>query len=117
MKRTPEVGHRVIERGIAMFKWLSAKKSEAFGLELAGLVKEIVPNDPKISDGKRQSKANYVKERMLKRIRQFKQEEVLNFYKVAKLLNAFKWDLKDANYDAKLTDSLASWILITLRAK
>lgn len=99
-----------------MFKWLSAKNSTKFGLELADLVKEFVPNDPKLSDNKRQSKANYAKERMLKRIRQFKQEEILNFYKTAKLLNSFKWDLKDAGYDEKLTDSLASWILITLRS-
>jgi hypothetical protein len=100
-----------------MFKWLSAKNAEAFGSELARLVKEFVPDDPKLSDSKRQSKANYAKERMLKRIRQFKQDEILNFYKTAKLLNAFKWDMKDAGYDEKLTDSLASWILINLRSQ
>ena len=54
---------------------------------------------------------------MLKRIRQFKQEEILNFYKTAKLLNTFKWDLKDAGYDSQLTDSLASWVLISLRTQ
>lgn len=99
-----------------MFKWLSAKNAEAFGSELAKLVAEFVPNDPNLSESKRQSKANYAKERMLKRIRQFKQEEILNFYKTAKLLNTFKWDMKDAGYDSKLTDSLASWILINLRS-
>lgn len=100
-----------------MFKWLSAKNAEAFGSEMAKLVTEFVPNDPTLNESKRQSKANYAKERMLKRIRQFKQEEILNFYKTAKLLNAFKWDLKDAGYDPKLTDSLASWILINLRSQ
>lgn len=100
-----------------MFKWLSAKNSQAFGSELAGMVKEMVPTDPTLSPAKRQSKANYAKEKMLKRIRQFKQEEILNFYKTAKLLNTFKWDLKDAGYDAQLTDSLASWVLISLRTQ
>lgn len=100
-----------------MFKWLSAKNSQAFGSELAGMVKEMVPNDPALTAAKRQSKANYAKEKMQKRIRQFKQEEILNFYKAAKLLNTFKWDLKDAGYDAQLTDSLASWVLITLRTQ
>lgn len=100
-----------------MFKWLSAKNAETFGSELAKLVAEFVPNDPKLSDAKRQSKVNYAKEKMLKRIKQFKQEEILNFYKAAKLLNAFKWDLKDAGYDAQLTDSLASWVLINLRTQ
>lgn len=79
------------------------------------MVKEMVPNDPALSPAKRQSKANYAKEKMQKRIRQFTQDEILNFYKTAKLLNRFKWDLKDAGYDQPLSDSLASWILITLR--
>jgi hypothetical protein len=100
-----------------MFKWLSAKNAEAFGSELAKLLQEYVPVDPQLNEAKRQSKANYAKERMLKRIRQFKQEEILNFYKTAKLLNTFKWDLKDAGYDQKFTDSLASWILINLRSQ
>lgn len=100
-----------------MFKWLSAKNAELFGSELAKLVQELVPNDPQLNEAKRQSKTNYAKERMLKRIRQFKQEEILNFYKTAKLLNAFKWDLKDAGYDPKMTDTLASWILINLRSQ
>lgn len=100
-----------------MFNWLSAKNAETFGSELAKLVTEFVPNDPKLGEAKRQSKVNYAKEKMLKRIKQFKQEEILNFYKTAKLLNAFKWDLKDAGYDQKLADTLASWILINLRAQ
>ena len=100
-----------------MFNWLSAKNAETFGSELAKLVTEFVPNDPKLGDTKRQSKVNYAKEKMLKRIKQFKQEEILNFYKTAKLLNAFKWGLKDAGYDQKLADTLASWILINLRAQ
>lgn len=100
-----------------MFKWLSTKNSEAFGLELATLMKEIIPNDSGLNDGKRRTKANYAKEKMLKRIRLFKQEEILNFYKTAKLLNTFKWDLKDAGYDQNLIDSFAGWILINLRAQ
>lgn len=100
-----------------MFKWLDAKKSEAFGIELAQMVKELVPNASDLSDSKRASKANYAKEKMLKRIRQFKQEEALNFYKTAKLLNSFKWELKDAGYDGKFGDGLASWVLINLRSQ
>ena len=66
------------------------KKSEAFGLELAALAMEFVRNDPKLGSSMRQSKTNYAKDRMLKRIRQFKQEEILNFYKTTKLHNALK---------------------------
>jgi hypothetical protein len=100
-----------------MFKWLSAKNSEAFGIELAGLVKELAPNDLSLSESKRQSKLNFAKEKMLKRIKQFRQDEILNFYKIARLLNSFKWDLQEVGYDPKLTDSLSAWVLINLRSR
>ena len=99
-----------------MFSWLSAKKSEKFGSELALLLMELVPKEVVLKDGKLSSKSNYAREKMLKKIRQFKQEEILNFYKTAKLLNTFKWTLNDAGYDKALADSFASWILISLRS-
>ena len=98
-----------------MFSWLSTKKSVAIGQELAGIVKELVPNDSAVGQSKRLSKANYAKEKMQKRIRQFKQEEVLNVLKTAKLLNTFKWELKDSGYDKEFVDGLASWVFIGLR--
>lgn len=98
-----------------MFKWFSTKESKAFGLELAKLVKEYGLNDAKLNDSKRLSKINYAKEKLQKRIQQFKQVEVLNFYKTATLLNTFKWELKDAGYGDELTSALASWVLVSLR--
>lgn len=98
-----------------MFKWFNAKKSKNFGVELATLVKEHAINDGKLNESKRLSKINYAKEKMQKRIQQFKQEEVLNFYKIAALLNTFKWELKDAGYEEGMTNALASWVLISLR--
>lgn len=100
-----------------MFKWFDAKNAEAFGVEMAKMVKEMVPSDSSVNESKRASKANYSKEKMQKRINQFKESEDLNFYKLAKLLNAFKWELKDAGYEAKTSDPLAAWLLTTLRAK
>ncbi len=99
-----------------MFSWLSAKKSEKFGAEMALLLMELIPKEVVLKDSKLSSKSNYAREKMLKKIRQFKQEEILNFYKTAKLLNTFKWTLNDAGYDKTLSDSFASWILITLRS-
>lgn len=98
-----------------MFKWFSVKKSKDFGLELAKLVKEHALNDGMLNESKRLSKVNYAKEKMKKRIQQFKQEEVLNFYKIATLLNTFKWELKDAGYGETMTNALASWVLVSLR--
>ncbi len=98
-----------------MFNWLNAKRSEQIGLELATLVKELALNNHSLNESKRQSKLNYAKQKMHKRIRLFKQEETLNVYKIAKLLNTFKWELKDAGYDEELAGALASWIHIALR--
>lgn len=98
-----------------MFSWFSTKRSAAFGSELAAIVIELVPKDDSTPEAKRQSKINYAKEKMQRRIRQFKQEEVLNFFKSAKLLNTFQWALKDAGYSKELTSSLSSWIFVGLR--
>lgn len=98
-----------------MFNWFSVSKSKNFGLELAKLVKEHALNDSMLNESKRLSKVNYAKEKMKKRIQQFKLDEVLNFYKIATLLNTFKWELKDAGYDEAMTNALASWVLISLR--
>jgi hypothetical protein len=100
-----------------MFSWLSAKQSEKFGSELATLLMELMPNDAALSESKRLSKSNYAKDKMQKRIMQFKQEEILNFYKIAKLLNTFKWALKDAGYDQSFADDFTKWILISLQSK
>lgn len=81
------------------------------------MLMEFVPNDPSMPDSKRTSKSNYAKEKLQKRIRQFKQEEVLNFYKTAKLLNTFKWALKDSGYEKGFIDGFVTWIFIGLRTK
>lgn len=98
-----------------MFTWFDTKKSKKLGLELATLVKEHALNDGMLNESKRLSKVNYAKEKMQKRIQLFKQEEALNFYKLATLLNAFKWELKDAKYEDSMTDALAAWVLVSLR--
>ena len=98
-----------------MFEWFSVQKSKSLGLELAKLVKEHDLHDTQRNKSKRLSKINYAKEKMLGRIRHYKQEDVLNFYKIAVLLNTFKWELKDAGYDEDMTGALASWVHVTLR--
>ena len=98
-----------------MFDWFRVKQSKDFGLELANLVKEHALNDTVSNESKRLSKINYAKEKMQKRIQRFKQEEVLNVYKIATLLNTFQWELKDAGYSEDMTGALTTWVHITLR--
>lgn len=100
-----------------MFSWLKTEGAVSVGKELAAIVIGIVPHDGTLHDGKRVSKTNYAKEKMQKRIREFKREEVLNVYKTAKLLNAFKWALKDAGYEQDYIDGFVSWVFVGLREK
>lgn len=100
-----------------MFSWLRAQKSEEFGSELAMLVVELMAGYSSLSESKRVSKTNYAKDKLKQKIARFKQEEILNFYKIAKLLNNFKWSLKDAGCDESLIDNFAKWILICLQSK
>ena len=98
-----------------MFSWLSSTRSVKFAEDLAMSLKGIVPNDKTLTEAKRLSKSNYAKEKLAKKIQTFKQEEILNFYKTAKLLNTFKWELKDAGYDQAFIDSFAAWVFLKLR--
>jgi hypothetical protein len=98
-----------------MFSWLSSTRSVKFAEDLATAVMGMVPNDKTLSEAKRLSKSNYAKEKLGKKIHAFKQEEILNFYKTAKLLNTFKWALKDAGYDEAFIDGFAAWVFLKLR--
>jgi hypothetical protein len=91
-----------------MFNWFSVKKSKNFGLELAKLALEHALNDTTVKESKRLSKINYAKEKVQKHNQHFKQEEELNFHKIATLLNTFQWELKDAGYDEDMTWALAT---------
>ncbi|OYU43227.1 MAG: hypothetical protein CFE44_19555 [Burkholderiales bacterium PBB4] len=99
-----------------MIRWLNTKKSVDCGKDLAKIAIEQIPKDLETRESKRASKINYAKEKMRTRILELKEEDVLNFYKTATLLNTFKWELKDAGYSQEVTDSLTTWILITTRS-
>lgn len=98
-----------------MFQWFNTKNAVQLGTELAKLYAELVPRDLDPANSKRITKINYAKEKMLKKIRIFKKEEVLNFFKTAKLLNTFKWKLKDLKYSDSDINAIASWVFISLR--
>ena len=100
-----------------MFNWLRAKKSEEFDSKLAMFVANLKEGCSSLSESKRVSKTNYDKNKLKQKITRFKQEDILNFYKIAKLLNKFKLSLKDAGCDESLIDNFAKWILICLQSK
>lgn len=49
---------------------------------------------------------------MFSQIQEFKMKHELNVYKKAKLGNAFKWKLLEADYDPVLVDELTKLLLL-----
>jgi len=97
-----------------MLGWFNAKRAEEFGISLAKTFIEKMPADRQISDTKFAAKTEYLLTKMSAQISDFKQVEKLNVYKTAKLGNAFKWTLKDANVDDALSAKLMEWLVANL---
>lgn len=100
-----------------MFYWFKSAKAVALGDELAKMVSVLLPRDGAANQSKYNSKLNYAKEKLGKRLHTFLQCESLNFYTTAKLINTFKWILKDEGYPTALIDDLGMWILLEARKR
>ena len=97
-----------------MFGWFDAKRAEEFGTSLAKNLIDKLPLDQKLTDAKFATKAEHLLTKMSGEIAAFKKTEKLNFYKTAKLGNAFKWTLKDAGYDEALSAKLVEWLVANM---
>lgn len=95
--------------------WFDASEAERYGLALA----EIVVNGYPASERKRSDKAVVHRAKILDQIfaqaKQFKQAHKPNFYKKAKLGNAFKWELLEQGFDAKFADDLTHQLLLHIK--
>lgn len=97
-----------------MFGWFDAKRAEEFGASLAKFFIEKMPSDRQLNDVKFAAKTEYLLTKMAAQIKVFKQQEKLNIYKTAKLGNAFKWTLKDAQIDEALSAKLVEWLVANI---
>lgn len=91
--------------------WFSAKAAKEFGSSLARFYIERIPVDTSLSATQFSRKSADVLNKMDLKIRQFKQQERLNFYKTAQMGNAFKWTLKEAGYDDAYVTRLTDWLV------
>ena len=97
-----------------MLGWFDAKEAEKFGTALARFFIEKMPPENKMNESKIASKTEYVLGKMTAQIKAFKEGQKLNFYKTAKLGNAFRWTLKDAGYEAAYIETLVAWLVAQL---
>lgn len=95
-----------------MFSWLDARDAQKFGMSLAEFFMERIPLEKPNKKIKSMEKKQEVLDTMFSQIQQFKMKHKLNIYKKAKLGNAFKWKLLDADYDPALVDELTKLLML-----
>jgi hypothetical protein len=97
-----------------MFSWLSTKASEQFGKELASSLLTDLTGLVNKSDAKFSARAEKVLVVADTRLQEFKQRERMNFYKKAKLANAFLWSLRDSGCPPEYANRLTDWLSVRL---
>jgi hypothetical protein len=98
-----------------ILSWFDARAAQNFGSELARSFMTRVPADAKLSDRKFEAKAKTALLQLERSIADFRASHRLNFYRKAKLGNAFKWTLKDAGYDPTYVDKLTDLLMLQLQ--
>lgn len=95
-----------------MFSWFDARDAQEFGTALAEFFIERIPLEKPNKKIKSLAKKQEVLDKMFLQIQVFRMKHKLNIYKKAKLGNAFKWKLLDADYDPELVDELTKVLLL-----
>lgn len=95
-----------------MINWLDAREAHEFGITLAEFFMERIPLEQPHKKIKSLAKKQEVLDKMFSQLQLFKMKHQLNIYKKAKLGNAFKWKLLDADYDPALVDELTKVLLL-----
>ena len=97
-----------------IFSWFSSSASVRFGRELATFVLSELSTSMAKKDAKFTAKAEKALVRADQRVREFKLRERMNFYKKAKLANAFLWALKDSGCPQEYANKLTEWLSLRL---
>lgn len=95
-----------------MINWLDARDAQKFGTTLAEFFMERIPLEMPHKKIKSLAKKQEVLDKMFLQIQIFKMKHKLNIYKKAKLGNAFKWKLLEADYDPALVDELTKVLML-----
>ena len=97
-----------------LFSWFDAKEATDFGVALADTLVSKFPATEENRKKKTIAKQMHVIQVVLAKAQQFRLGAKLNFYKKAKLGNAFRWRLTDLGYDKDFVDELTKEVLLAL---
>ncbi len=94
--------------------WFDASEAEKFGVSLAKYFIDRIPPETSGGKGRSLEKRLAAVDKMYMQIDAFRRENRLNFYKKAKLGNAFRWQLVSAGYDKDFVDQVTKGVLLKL---
>ena len=97
-----------------IFKWFATASGTAFARDLATFIVSELSGSLRKRDDKFSRKAQKVLVQAARRVQDFKARERINFYKKAKIGNAFLWALKDAGCPQDYADELTEWLTMRL---
>ena len=97
-----------------MLSWFDTKNASRFARELAAFVVGEISASMQVQDFKFSGKVEKTLAGAERRIREFKAQERLNFYKRSTLANSFLWELKDRGCPAEAADQLTEWLTLRL---
>lgn len=95
-----------------MISWFDAREAHELGINLAEFFMKRIPLEAPNKKSKSIEKKQEVLNTMFSQVHEFKMKHKLNVYKKAKLGNAFKWKLLEANYDPALVNELTKMLLL-----
>jgi hypothetical protein len=97
-----------------IFKWFAAAETERFARELAAFILSELHGSLDKRDAKFAVKAEKTLRRAAAKLQEFKDRDAMNFYKRAKLANAFLWSLKDGGCPEAYANELTDWLTLRL---
>jgi hypothetical protein len=97
-----------------VLKWFDSAPSVTFGRELAGFVVAELTGSLAKRDAKFRARAEKVLTQADRRLRDFKAQQRLNFWKRSRLANAFLWGLKDGGCPDDYASELTRWLTVRL---
>lgn len=99
-----------------LFNYFNAREEKEFGQNLARVVLEsFLTGSTGKTQKKKVEKSEALTNRLFGLVERFKAEHRLNFFKIAKLANAFKWALLEAECSPEFVDEMTKLLIIKLR--
>lgn len=93
-----------------ILNWFDAREAVRMGEKLAADLASELNKQPRKS-GKQDGLTEQKVEKIFSQLQAFKREHPLNFYKKAKLMNTFKWQLLERDYDPQLVETLTKKLM------